>query len=124
MGRGLGARGVILARDEQLDSLESWGLGRTCVPLGIALAVLCLDFIPCVGGRSLCPAWSTRSPAFPFQHDIYILHQQQQQTSVCVSFFSPPAAACPPKPSGPIPAEMLWIGSSPLCWLLCAAAAA
>ena len=44
----------------------------------------------CVGGRSLCHAWNTWPPAFPFQRVMRVLHQQQLQTS-CVCFrFIPP----------------------------------
>jgi hypothetical protein len=65
-----------------------WGLMR--LPPSVALAVPCLAFIRCVGGRSLCPAWNTRPTAFPFQRAVRVLHRQQQQTScLCFRFLSP-----------------------------------
>jgi hypothetical protein len=60
------------------------------LPPSIALAVPCLALIRCVGGRSLCHAWNTRPPAFPFQRAMRVLRQQQLQTScACFRFLSP-----------------------------------
>ena len=71
------------------------------------VAVPCLALIRCVGGRSLCPAWNKRPPALSFQQVVRKFISCNSKRLVCVSAFSPPAAACPPPLSGPMLAEML-----------------
>jgi hypothetical protein len=79
-----------------MHSLSVVGAGGLRFPPSIALAVPCIALIRCVGGRSLSPACHTRTPAFPFQRVMRVLHQQQVPTATVLSVF-------PLKPFSPGP---------------------